>query len=195
MLQLSAKEIGSAWWRWPLTATFLVLVISSGVCAATVAAARPANAIGSVKVVLSTTSGAPGTPITITGSGFPPGEVVALYIDSPGPYLFQPGPRADAQGGFEEAVIWPAKNYDTTGRVDPTSAGPHTVCGDTGYPGSSQQSAIKACTEFVVRPVSTPSPTPQPARLFQAPMYGALALVGLVLLIGVGSFLWGRRST
>ena len=51
-------------------------------------------------ITLNVQTGPPGTTVTITGKGFPPQEIVALYIDQAGPFLDVPGPRADDQGAI-----------------------------------------------------------------------------------------------
>src|SRR2546428_11530218 len=87
-------------------------------------------------ITLSVTSGKPGTPVKISGSGFPPGEIVALYVDLADPYIGSspPGPRADAQGKIQDSFLWPDQKYDAHHRVDPSKTRPHLVCGDTAYP-------------------------------------------------------------
>jgi hypothetical protein len=145
-------------------------------------------------MAVSVDSGPPGTAVTIRGTGYPPGEVVALYIDAAGAYIGQPGPRADAQGGFRKDFIWPGKEYDTTGRVDPSSPGPHNVCGDTTYPGSSQSVAAKACAVFQVTTSSSPAPLAG-TRPQEAPISLALFAFGIILAaLAVGGVLWMWRS-
>ena len=120
-------------------------------------------------ITLSATSGPVGAPVTITGAGFPAGEIVALYIDSPGPYLGLPGPVADAQGAFQLSTKMPGKGWDESGKVNPAKPGPHNICGDTtAYPGSSQPVAARACAQFlVVGPVS-PQSAPQGAPITES---------------------------
>jgi hypothetical protein len=119
--------------------------------------------------------------------------VVALYIDAAGPYIGQPGPRADAQGGFRKDFKWPGKEYDTTGRVDPSSPGPHNVCGDTAYSGSSQSVAAKACAVFQV--TSSSIAPPAGTRPQEAPISVALFAFGIILAaLAVGGLLWVWRS-
>ena len=155
------------------------------------AAASPQPAI-----TLSVTSGKPGTPVKITGSGFPPEEIVALYIDSPDPYIGNspPGPRADLQGNFHDSFIWPDKKYDPNHRVDPTTAGAHQVCGDTGYPGNQQPIPVKACAQFDEIPLASPSPSPGAGGTGQGASGPELiAAFGIILAIVVGTVLWMRR--
>jgi hypothetical protein len=148
---------------------------------------------------LSVTTGAPGTPVTISGNGFPRGEVVALYVDVPGPYLFNPGPRADSSGAITAAIVWPDKNYDTTHHLDPSTPGPHTICGDTGYPGSTQPIAAKACATFNVLAVPSPSsatiqsatPAAAPAG---SPTGTVLVVVAIMIVLAVVAFLLLRRA-
>src|ERR1700724_941127 len=101
-------------------------------------------------ITLNVQTGPPGTTVTITGKGFPPQEIVAPYIDQAGPFLDVPGPRADDQGAITKSFPWPSRNYDPAGKVNPIVLGPHEVCGDTGYPGSTQPVAVKACAVFTV---------------------------------------------
>ena len=147
-------------------------------------------------ITLSIDSATPGTEITIAGSGFPAGEIVALYIDSPQPYLGQPGPVADASGSFKVLLKLPGKEYDKTGRVDPSTPGQHQICGDTGYPGSAQAVAVKACATLTVLALPSPSPspaaTPQNSTSPQLPVPAILAAF-LVLAILAGALLFFTR--
>lgn len=142
-------------------------------------------------ITLSVDSGPPGTHVTITGAGFPAGEIVGLYIDAPVGYIGAPGPRADAQGNIAEAFAWPGKGWDPTKQVDPSKPGTHNVCGDTMWPGSTQTIAAKACAPYLV-PVSTSSQQPNTdfSRLF------LLAIVGFAILVAaaVGAVIWSRRA-
>src|SRR5438045_8332521 len=170
----------------------LVAMASIGLASTVGAATAPT-------IILSDISGPVGTPVTVTGSGFPPGEVVALYIDQPDPYLYlnpPPGPRAKADGTFAAQFKWPGANYDTNHRVDPTKPGVHEVCGDTGYPGNPNSVAVKACAQFTVVGVS---PTPTPAAgsdqgpSLPLPIIGA-AIV-LVLALAIGGQVWLQRQS
>jgi hypothetical protein len=147
-------------------------------------------------ISLSVTSGTPGTLVTVRGTGFPPGEIVALYIDSPVPYVgnHPPGPVSDQQGSIVDTFKWPDQNYDATHRVDPSLAGPHQVCGDTGYPGGSQPVAAKACAEFHAVALPSPSPTLQPAPGQPASLPELLAGSAILIAIVVVTFLWMRRA-
>jgi hypothetical protein len=145
---------------------------------------------GAATITLSAQSGLPGTPLTISGSGFPPLEIVALYIDVPGPYLGNPppGPRANALGEFQQDITWPDKSYDRSGKVDPTQVGPHNVCGDTTAATLSQALAAKACAQFTVNQHSSPAATPG------LPIPLALAAFAILIALGVGAVVWMRRS-
>jgi hypothetical protein len=165
--------------------------------AALAAPATAASPIPAAQLTLSVSSGSTGTPLTISGSGFPPGEIVAIYIDAAGPYLPNPppGPRADAQGTVRVSLAWPGKNYDPSGHVDPTIAGPHTVCGDTAYPGSAQRIPARGCAQFIV--VAAPvTPTPSPVASDTSSFPVGTALIGFVvlMLLGGGVLLFTRRS-
>src|SRR2546426_10011499 len=147
-------------------------------------------------ITLSVTSGKPGTSITISGSGFPVDEIVALYIDSPEPYIGSspPGPRADAQGKLRDSFLWPDNKYDPSHRIDPSKAGTHLVCGDTGYPGNDQAIHVKACAQFNEIPLPSPTPSAgnQPSAAISMPEL-AVALAILVAVV-VGTVIWWRRS-
>ena len=136
-------------------------------------------------ITLSLTSGAPGTSVTVTGAGFPPGELVSLYMDKPGPYLGTPGPNADAHGNFVTRV-----------EVPPVSAGPHTICGQA----PSQSTAT--CVDFTVlsAPITAthaPSPTPQPAASDNLVISRStlITVVVALVVVGGGAYWLGRRST
>lgn len=141
-------------------------------------------------IALSVSSGPPGTAVTVTGSGFPPGEIVAIYVDAAGPYLANPppGPGADAQGNVRVNVIWPGRNYDVSGHVDPTVPGPHNVCGDTAYPGSTQPIPARACVQFVVVAVAQ-TPAPAPATANKSFPVGAVLVAFVVLMLLTGGVL------
>jgi hypothetical protein len=145
---------------------------------------------------LSRTTGMPGTPLIIHGTGFPPGEVVALYIDQPNPYLYlnpPPGPRAGADGTITDSLKWPGKFYDVSHVVDPSKPGVHTVCGDTGYPGSNQAVAVKACAQFIVLgPSPTPGPGSDQGPSLPLPIIGAAIVV--VLGLAIGGQIWMQRQ-
>ena len=158
---------------------------------------HPAQA-ASASVVLSIDKGPPGTALSITGSGFPPNEVVALYIDSPAVYLEQPGPVADSHGSFQENFKWPGKTYDPSGVIDPTKVGPHTICGDTGYPSSTQPVAMKACAQFVVEASANATPTSgaQPGLVGPSlPVPVVLVALGVLLALAVAAYWFTREST
>jgi hypothetical protein len=174
-----------------LAATMAIVILISCPSAGTASSTATSS---SASVVLSPASGTSGTQVTITGSGFPPGEIVALYIDVAGPYLGFPGPVADAQGAFVQTVRWPAKNYDATHRVDPSSAGSHAVCGDTGYPGNRQNDAVRACAQFVVEAgaLATPTPISAPSPWGSQTVF----LIGFVILatLAVAAIISVRRA-
>jgi hypothetical protein len=149
----------------------------------------PANAAQAAQpvsptITLSPTAGTSGTRVTISGTGFPPGEVVALYIDSPIPFLGNPPPgsTANAQGGFSQTITWPDKNYDPSGRIKPAAIGIHNVCGSTTYPGTTQTSNVQACAVFTVQSGPTPSTSPSPSPSSSGGLVGPSPLtVGIVI--------------
>lgn len=147
-------------------------------------------------IALSVSSGLPGTPVTVTGSGFPPGEIVAIYVDSAGPYLANPppGPSADAQGNVRVSVMWPGRNYDLSGHVDPTVPGPHAVCGDTAYPGSTQQIPARACAQFQVVAVASTATAPPANSIASFPVGTVLVAFVVLMLLTGGLLLLTRRS-
>lgn len=146
-------------------------------------------------LTLSATSGSAGTDLTIKGANFPANETVALYIDQPGPYMYvqgvkPPGPVVDAQGNFSITTKWPDRHYDTTGTVNPTTPGAHSVCADTNYPNSAQPVQAKACTYFTV--LAVPSPSPSPHAASPVPTGVPLPILGgaLLLVLGLGLAGW-----
>ena len=92
-------------------------------------------------ITLTVNSGPPGTPLWMSGSGFPAGEVVALYFDIPQLHLSTPGPVADAQGSFQA---------QPTRIPFGSSDGVHVICGDTGATGGTQPVVVKTCANFEV---------------------------------------------
>jgi hypothetical protein len=150
-------------------------------------------------IALSVSSGSEGTAVTISGSGFPPGEVVAIYLDTAGPYLGNPppGPTANAQGTFQFTFKWPTKNYDSSGRVDPTKVGPHTICGDTAYPNSTQPIPAKACAQFnvVAAPSAIESGRPGTNDNSGAPLIEVLVALAILVAIIAGVAVWIRRKS
>jgi hypothetical protein len=144
------------------------------------------------KIALSVSSGVPGTVVTINGTGYPPLEIVAIYLDIEPPYLPDrdpnlkpPGPVADGQGSFHETFVYPGPTYDATGHVKPTTLGLHAVCGDTAYPGSTQRIPSRSCAQFEVLAQPSPSGATVPELL------GAFAVL---VALAVGMFVWMRRS-
>lgn len=148
------------------------------------------------QLTLNVASGSKGTAVIITGTGFPPGEIVAIYVDAAGPYLANPppGPTAGAQGNVRVNVTWPGKNYDSSGHVDPTIPGPHTVCGDTAYPGSTQQIPARACAQFQVVAVAS-NPTAPPATSNASLPVGAVLIAFVVLMVLTGGLLLLTRRS
>jgi hypothetical protein len=98
--------------------------------------ASPTPTFGQATVTLSPNSGPPGTKVTIAGSGYPPGQLVDLYLDTPNLY---PSAQIDAQGHFLQEMFLPR-----------TTVGNHLLCADAGEGG--QQYSVKACAPFSVRP-------------------------------------------
>jgi hypothetical protein len=121
-------------------------------------------------VTLSVSSGMPGTPLTITMTGFPPDQGVAVYIDVqnpaagiPQPFFFGTPGQLNAQGLLIEPVSWP-----TTPSLI-TQPGAYPVCADTGSQWAGGTYAAKACAQFTVEgsapstPSATPSLVPSPS--------------------------------
>lgn len=133
-------------------------------------------------ITLAPTTGPPNTLVAFTGSGFPPNEIVGLYLDTPDTFIGSPGPRADAQGNFTESDAMPG---GTPGR--------HQVCADTSKP-TAQPVAAKACTSFEM--LALPSTTPaviQQSTPSGAPLAIVFLLIGIVIGVGIGAVLWSRR--
>ena len=145
-------------------------------------------------ITLSVTSGAVRTPVDIRGSGFPPNMFVALYIDEPSVYIGTPGPKADAQGTFEKSITWPGSDYDVTGHVDPSKPGPHSICGDTSYPGHVPPVEARECVLFVVTSTASPSAKPSPGAAAPGRVTPGEILAAVVLLaLAIGTWLYTRR--
>ena len=146
-------------------------------------------------ITLSVGTGTVGTSINVTGSGFPPGEIVALYVDSPIRSVSStpPGKTADSSGSFTDTFIWPDSGYDPNHRIDPTKPGVHQVCGDTeGNPNGPQPIAAKACAAFTV---VAPSPSPsQASGGSPASLPEILIALAVLAVIVVGMALWFRSS-
>jgi len=150
-------------------------------------------------ITLDVTSGPPGTAIKITGTGFPAGELVGIYIDSGAFMIGQPGPLAEANGNVQYSFPWPDTGSGN-GVVDPSKPGPHQVCGDTAYPGSTQPIAAKACATFMVEagppsPTPTPSLTPAPPPASPSLPVPAVLAAFVVLAALVGGVLWLTRKS
>ena len=144
-------------------------------------------------ITLSVSRGVPGTAVTITGTGYPPNEIVALYIDQMGPpFLDVPGPRADPQGAFHIDISMPHANFDSAGRINPALPGPHTICGDTAYP-PGQRILASACAQFQVEGAPSPSATPS-VESHGTSLPELLGALVVLVVLGVGAFLWMRRS-
>ena len=174
------------------------IAVSMFICWLAVVAGAPAAVAANPQISLSVTTGKPGTTVTVSGAGFPAREIVALYIDSPDPYLGQPGVLADGSGSFQFQFQWPGPGYDSSGRVDPAKPGPHQVCGDTSPPGSSQTSAVKACAAFIALPGPSPTPSarPTPSPRAQAPGLtptSVLIVLGVMAVVATGLYFIQRR--
>jgi hypothetical protein len=151
------------------------LLVRSGIAVAS--ASDRTQTFGGAQVVLSVSSGQVGTPVTITGTSFPPNATLAVYIDSPNPYVASPtrlnggGPQTDAGGSFSTQFGIPTVPW-----------GPHSICADTGYPGSAEPAKVNACTSFAVEPKITLSANSGDATssgTITGNGYPAFALVGL----------------
>ncbi len=198
MIKASPKNSNRGMERRLGVACMTITLVLGGIAASAplpltaLAASQPSPSID-----LTRTSGSPGTPLIIHGSGFPVGAVVALYIDQPNPYLYlnpPPGPRAGADGTFTDSFKWPGRFYDINHVVDPSKPGVHIVCGDTGYPGNANSVAVKACAQFTV---IGPSPTPGIGSVqgtgLPLPVIGA-AIV-FVIVLGIGGQVWMQRQS
>jgi len=166
-----------------------------------IGAASPSPVPINPKIALSVSSGGPGTVVTITGTSFPPLEIVAIYLDTEPPYLPDrdpnakpPGPVADGQGSFHETFVYPTATYDSSGRVKPTTPGLHAICGDTTYPSSTQRIPGRACAQFEVLVVPSPTPSPASGGSTGASVPELVGALAVVIVVVVGMFLWMRRS-
>lgn len=103
----------------------------------------PPTPTSQAAINLSQAAGQPGTPLVVTGSGFPAGQPVTIYLDGPnrpvGPPVY---PNPD--GTFQQSVTIP----------DGAATGDHRVCASSaGGP---------ACARFQVSAVANATPTPFP---------------------------------
>lgn len=160
--------------------------------------------IPQASIVVSPTSviSSSGTYFNVVGSGFPPGSIVGIYMDSPAHLIGTPGAVADGQGNF----TW----LNTT----ELPVGSHVICGDTTAANATQtQIPATACAQFIVLPGVPGSPTPpmtlespSPAVSISPTLDGRVAtssflipLVagGLVIVLmlgsGIGALIWTRR--
>jgi hypothetical protein len=83
------------------------------------------------------------------------------------------GPQTDSRGSFRQDVIVPYSQF-----------GPHSVCADTGYPGSSARSADTACAQFLVQAqvsLSVSIGPPVPHLLSKGPGFPAGVVVSICL--------------
>lgn len=164
-------------------------------------AASPSPVPINPKIALNVSSGGPGTVVTVTGTGFPPLEIVAIYLDTEPPYLPDrdpskkpPGPNADGQGSFTETFVYPNATYDSTGHVKPTTPGLHAICGDTTYPSSAQRIPGRACAQFEVLAAASPTAAPASGGSSGASVPELIGALAVVIAVLVGMFLWMRRS-
>ena len=136
-----------------------------------------------------------GNTIGVAGTGFPAGETVVVYSDTPNS-LSEPSAVVDGQGNFRVEAGFPH------------GEGSHNLCADTeGTPAGNQQYFAKACTLITVTasPTSAPQslPTPTPtfqaipiaarAALFPFPIWPIALATALVLAAGAGALVWLRR--
>ena len=167
--------------RLALFATACGLALWTTLAAAGVASSTPS-------LTLNPTSGLPNAKVSLSGTGFPPNEIVGLYLDSPNLFLQAPGPRADAQGAFTTSITVPG-----------ASPGAHQVCGDTAYPGAPPQQPAKACAQFVViagpSPTPSPSPSPTPSAGSTAGQWTfTIAAIAILIVAALVTGWWARRS-
>jgi hypothetical protein len=134
----------------PLAAGLVVSLLLAGGSFAIVSEASPTPTpppdYSGATLMLSVSSGPSGTPVTVAGRGFPPSADLAIYFDSPNPYVATParlnggtGPRTGNDGTFKLTVT-----------VVNVSGGPHNLCAATTYPGSTEKFAASACAQFAV---------------------------------------------
>lgn len=147
-------------------------------------------------LTLSDVSGTTGDKLTLDGSGFPPGEIVALYIDKPVTWLpynlpEPPGPRADGQGNIHVTFTWPGDSYSTA--VNPTKPGTHQVCGDTeADPNAPQKVAAKACANFVVNAPPAAAQNSVGGAASGASLPEILIALAIFAVVAVAAGLWVR---
>jgi hypothetical protein len=148
------------------------------------------------QISLSASSGLPGIHLMMTGSGFPPGALVGITLDG-SCCGGTPGPTANLQG-----ALYPYTFFA------PGAAGPHEICGDTGYR-EAKPDSVKACAQFVVEggvlasasPDVAPSPTPlladtRAASRSATPGFPIIVLpigLGILIALAAGAVVWTRR--
>ena len=151
---------------------------------AVMAGPSPAPDFTSARISLSVASGPPNTYVAISGKGFPPNELVEIYLDTPDAHLGYPGPHSDTQGNFKESDVIPG-----------TTVGRHQICADTYFP-SPQAHNAKACAAFAVVALaasSTRPPNTSTNLTRGLPLPAALAVLGLLAIFAVGLVLGRRR--
>jgi hypothetical protein len=134
----------------------------------------------------------------VTGTGFPPGEIVALRIDNSNAFCDIPEhtPRVDANGGITRNCQISAPPF--------MSLGTHQLCADSGW--AAQPIKVVTCATFSSESVmwpsssdSPPSPSPTPASLvivarpaggsiLAAWLPGSLAVLGTAIVVGLAWF-------
>lgn len=150
-------------------------------------------------IKLQPSSGEPSQSFTITGSGFPPYEIVAIYVDSPDQLLSTPGPPADPTGSFTADAL-----------MRSVGSGPHDICGDTGLPAGTQQYVVKKCATYTVlgptlgpvspSPIDVASPSPTGVTTHNTaqvnstpPILPIAGAIVLAIALGTGAFFGLRR--
>lgn len=126
----------------PMTVVVSMLWQTGESPSAAAAACLGSTQIGTPRISIAPTSGAPGSAVTVTGTNYTPGETVNITWDSSTGTLLA-AVTADNNGGFTKAVTVPSNATLTT----------HLIVG------SGQTSGAKPSRTFTVA-AATPTPTP-----------------------------------
>lgn len=150
--------------------------LSPTVAASSIATdASPSPSLATIR--LSADSAAPGAHLGITGSGFPPSQVVALYIDNPATHLDVPGPQTDSHGAFERVV-----------NIPNATAGPHQICA-----AATSQGDPVCAPLTIVR--AAPSASPQSSAPLSPPISPLLLIAfGVIFALALIAVFWARRA-
>src|SRR5271157_2723795 len=187
----------------------MTVILFVGILALLVLAAPIATAQGNPKITLSPTADPPGSTVTVTGTGFSPGQPVSIVIASS--QLFGYCNATDSNGGFTLAVTvssdWPSgaspvsatdgsgKNAGTTftvmgGRASSASPTPNTGSSSSGGSSSGGSGGSGSGNGFVTFP---PITTSSSGGFWSPTVIGIIAAVLIAFAIS-GVLLYSRSG-